>query len=482
MGIYGDLLGYESIEVVSPYTILELHELQIVRRINSHTTLYYTAIIPEDSSDRYIQAATAQDRIVVGRKDGLESVEPIFMGLTTDIAVKAVQGVYFLEVQGVSHSYELDIKLKQRSFQDQTMKYKDLLQQIMTGYPGGDITDHASQSRALEKFIYQGNETDWQFLKRMASRFHTFLIPYDLADQPKLQFGLPEDNGEAAVISDNIPYRIGKNLADYWELSENYLDNLMDSDFTYYLVETGHYYPLGARVTFKQVKFVVAQSTAMLKNGSLLYEYLLCPESGLKQKPRLNWQIVGSSLEGKVIATAKDQVKVHLDIDAKQAKETAWWFPYATFYTAEGNSGFYCMPQLDDHVKVYFPTAREEEGVAVNSIRKNKDGRTTQNPTIKYLGTNQGKTLKLADEELSVTARNKQGERLQIRMKDDTGIEIRSDHEIDITARKNLSIDVGKSASFKAKEEVQMVCGRSSIDMDGITHFKGAVVRIEPKK
>jgi hypothetical protein len=51
MGLIGDLTGYENIEIVSPYGIQQLTELKIVRRVNQHTTLYYTGIIPEAQKD-----------------------------------------------------------------------------------------------------------------------------------------------------------------------------------------------------------------------------------------------------------------------------------------------------------------------------------------------------------------------------------------------------------------------------------------------
>jgi hypothetical protein len=483
MGIYGDLIGYESLEIVSPYALQQLSEIKIVRRLNCHTTLYYTGIIPESQKDRYIQAATAKDSITVNRKDPSGKVEPIFKGLTVDIGVKVVRNIYYLEVQGVSHTAELDIKLRERSFQNKDLKYAEFLNQILSTYSGGSIKDKASNGGTLAKLVVQKDETDWQLLRRQASQFNTFLVPYDLADQPKLWFGLPDEDDGAAELSDDLPYQVGKNLTEYLELSQNYLESLNDTNFTYYIVTTGQDYPLGSMVKFKGVNLIVVQSVAELKSGSLLYEYLLCPPEGLKQKPFYNQQITGASLRGKVIDTNKDQVRVQLDIDQQQDKNTAWWFPFASFYTAEGNSGWYCMPQLGDYLQICFPTCREEEAIATNSVRKDKDScQKTQDPNVKYLGTNHNKELMLAGGELSLTAKNQKEGQIRIKLNDDNGIEIRSDDEIDLTARKNLTFDLERKASIKAKEEVQLICGESSVYMDGITHFKGVEVIIEPQK
>lgn len=480
MAVSSELLGYEDIEIRSPYLMQQLNELKIVRRINCHTKVYYTGIIPEEKQDDYIRRATAEDTFEVIAKYGPVAM-PLFKGLVSNVGIKAVRDIFYLEVEGVSHTAKLDVKLKNRSFQNKDSKFKELLDEVVSGYTGGDIKDNASNGAMLERFTLQREETDWQFVKRLATRFNAFLIPYDLVDQPKIWFGYPDEDAGEIVLPKNLEHHIGKNLLGYSELSENYISSVTETDFVYFVAKTGQYYPLGFEVMFKGLKLIVAQSTAELQDGSLIYEYLLCPKDGLKQKPIWNQRIVGASLEGKVIDRDTDRVRVHLDIDPKQDKNTAWWFPYSTFYTAEGNSGFFCMPQLGDHVQVYFPTAKEEEAIAMDSVRKDKDScPKTQDPGVKYLGTKHGKVLKMGDRELSITVKDQKEGQIFIRFDTKKGVEIRSDNEIDIKARNNLTFDAEKQISIKAKEEVQMVCGESSIDMDGTTHFKSRKNHIRP--
>ncbi|HEY8462938.1 MAG TPA: phage baseplate assembly protein V [Bacillota bacterium] len=482
MGLSGDLTGYENLEILSPYPIQQLTELKITRRINCHTKVYYSGIIPEEQQDHYIRTASCKDSLVINQKSAGKT-RPLFKGRVSAIGVKAVQGVYYLEVEGHSATKELDYKLKDRSFQDHTKKVTELLNQIISAYPGGSIKDQACQGAAVGTLVVQSNETDWQLLMRLASRFNAFLIPDDLADKPKVYFGLPNPATGATVFSDELPYRIGKNLSEYAELSENYLQGMTATDFTYFIVETGQYYPLGTPVKFKGVKLIISQSTAVLKNSTLIYEYQLCPADGLKQKPIYNRKIAGMSLKGKVIDISRDKVRVHLDIDKQQDKDTAWWFPYSSFYTAEGNSGFYCMPQIGDQLLIYFPTVHEEDAVAINSVRKDAEGCSkTQDPSVKYLGTNHGKELMLSEGELSLTAKNRKDGQILIKLNDDHGVEIRSDNELYLTARKNIIFDLEQTATIKAKEEVQLVCGESSINLDGITHLKGVAVSLKPRK
>jgi hypothetical protein len=483
MELNDEMTGYENIEILSPYGIQQLTELQIVRRLNQHTTLYYTGIIPETHQDRYIRTASTDDTLTVLQMTGTGKAEPLFMGITSHIGIKAAHGIYYLEVEGVSHTGRLDIKLRDRSFQDRNMKYGELLQEISSAYPGGVIRDLVGKGAELSQFTLQRNETDWQFLKRLASRFNTVLIPDDRTEHPRLCFGLPEKQRSVAVIADDLPCRVGKNLAGYADLAANYLQSITETDFTYFAVATGRYYPLGSQVTFRDIPLVVAQSVAAMKNGNLRYEYLFCPASGLKQKPIFNRQITGAALEGEVIETDRDRVRVHLEIDQRQAKGKAWWFPCFSFYTAEGNSGFYCPPQNGDRVRVYFPTSREEEGVVMHSVRKDKRScAKTQNPDVKYFGTNYGKELMLSGAELSLTAKDTKEGKIQIKFNDDAGVEIQSDSEIELTARKDMLFDLDRKVVIKAKDEVQLICGDSSIDLDGVVHLKGVGVSLEPQK
>lgn len=477
MGVFGELMGYERIEILSPYLIQQLSELKIVRQLNRHTTLYYTGIIPEANMDSYIQMASPKDTVVVNQRNNLGKPEPLFQGKVAEIGVKVVQGVYYLEVYGISHTGDLDVKLRDRSFQNKDLQYSDLLNQVMQGYPEGRVTDQAGKGKCLGQFTLQRRETDWRLLQRLASRFNTFLVPVDTVAKPELVFGLPDDNTEAVALDDGLPYLTGKDFPGVGGLSETDLHT--DGEGVFYVVECGQDYPLGSKVRFKGMELVVAQSVVELQDSHLHFAYRLYPKSALKNKPFWNRQLTGTAIQGKVIEVEKDRVRVHLKIDDQQDRDTAWWFPCSSAYTAEGNSGFYCMPQLGDQVQVYFPNVCEADGIVTTSVRQNKGVSKTQAPDVKYFGTDKGKELKLGGDELTLTAKDQKEGKIHIKLNDETGVEIRSDNEIYLAAGKNLSFNL-KKATIKAKEEIQLSCGESSINMDGNTHFKGEKVDVGP--
>ncbi len=475
MGNAEKLTVYGDIKLISPYEIKQLNELKIVKKMNDHAVLHFTGIISEEKKDSYIEKATAQDRIEVAQAAG-GSTRTLFKGLVSNIAIRCVRGVYYIEAEGLSSTCLLDVRLIYRSFQNKSMLYGDVLNKVLEGYPGADFQDTASNGSKLDEFTVQYNETDWEFMKRMASRFGSVLTPQADTDSPKFWFGFPR--GKEKSIPEEFHYTVRKDIFRYMDLSGNSRDDTEECEFTYFEVESGNYLDLGDKVKFKEKSLMVFKSTAVMKNGALKFEYILAPENGMKQGRISNSLITGASIEGKVIDTEKDNVKVHLEIDKEQAKEGACWFRYTTSYTAEGNSGWYCMPQIGDSVKLYFPANIEESAVVMSSVRKcGQNHPKTAQPGIKYLQTNYGKHMKLGEKDLEFTAKENV---MFITLDEDKGVDIQSSREITLYSEKNLEIDAKSIQIIANNESIGMTCNeKSSIVMDGEAHVKGTCVSVE---
>nr|WP_225445684.1 phage baseplate assembly protein V [Paenibacillus arenosi] len=200
----------------------------------------------------------------------------------------------------------------------------------------------------------------------------------------------------------------------------------------------------------------------------------------MRQNFIYNDKIVGASLQGKILDVAKDTVKVHLEVDKQQSAGEASWFAYASLYTAEGNSGFYCMPEKGDSVMLYFPDGEEKNATAMSSVRKGGGSSPKHaDPSVKYWGAPNGKELKMTPSEVSLTA---QAGSIFIRMTDDGGIVVKSDKPLTITSKKNMSLDATKKLVISAQEGVEMTCDTSSIILDGQTDIQASVIKVEGLK
>jgi hypothetical protein len=464
----GQVVSYDEIQLILPYEIKYLCDLKIVKEINDHGKIYITGVIPDGKKDSCIQNASIKDIIEVKEKDG----NVLFKGVITQVDVKTVRDIYYVYIEGVSCTYELDVKKTKKSFQNKDMTYNELIKEVLKNYPGADFIDTAAEGKKTEKFIIQYDETDWEFLKRMASHFNVPLVPDFNNDKPKFWFGIPK--GDSKGNLEEYHYSVSKTIGVYRELSENDIKEIEEKEFTYYEIETDKLLFIGDKVQYKNINLVVYKITSEIIKGVLKHLYVLAPEKGLSQKTILNNRVFKASVEGKIIDVEEDKVRIHLEIDDKQNKDEAYWFLYSTFYTSEGSTGWYCMPEINDSVKLYFPTNKEEEGIVINSIRRTKKGDKIDDPNVKYFRTKFKKEKMYDKEQLMISAKD---DKVLIRLHEDRGIEIFSDSEVKIKADENIEIGA-EEIDMKAADEVTMKCKSSSIKMNGTTHIRGTLVKV----
>ncbi len=464
------VLEGHNIEVV-PFNIMP-NSLNIHKKINDHARADFTALVPEGEKDKYLLQTKSQTAIEIKYKDSSGST-CLFKGIIKHIEVKAIKDVYFLYVEAVSYTFNLDVKLKRRSFQNKDMTYKKLIDEVMEGY-SGDYKDTASKGENTDKFIIQYDETDWTFLMRMASRFNTGLVVDVFSDKPKFWFGIPE--GDKKGNLEEFNYSVSKRIDDFRMSSENYIDGIDERDFIYYKIVTDKLFNIGDTINFEDKSLFVSESVAYISKGVFLHEYTLNPKNGMSQNRIFNENVLGASVEGKVIEIKEDKLRLHLEeIDNDQKQDEAFWFPYSTYYTTEGQTGWYCMPELDDYVKLYFPNNKEEEGVVINSIRKRtKGGDFIKDPEVKFFRTKYGKEIMFNEKEIMITGKD---EEVLIRLVGEEGIEIYSKKDIKIKADKDISIESGKTIQISAGSKINLECKASQIEMNGVTTIKGSKVK-----
>ena len=486
--------------VVMPYNI-RVSEIEITQQMNEHATLRLTGVIPDELEDSYVYMTDAETAIEVLQIGSNGQSTPIFNGLALDVQVKMVMGTYYLEVKAVSHTYKLDVKKKNQTYQNASMPYSELINVCIADQPGADFMDHVTKGASLGSFTMQYLETDWEFLKRMASRFHTGLVPDTIHGAAKFYFGVPFQPGNTPKM-DALNYRVKKAIGNFLISSKNHLDSITDSDYMYYEVESTQSFKIGNEVTFQSMKLYVYKIVSKLKNGLLKHIYTLTPQNGFNVHTTYNQAIIGASIQGKVIDVAGDKIRIHVNFDEGQEKDTAYWFPYSTIYASEDNTGWYFMPELSDNVRIYFPSNREDEGIAISSVSKappqsgamlaatnptsqdgggqsgatapedsRQDPMRMADPDVKTLRTKHGKQILLAPDRIVIS-----GGGLMISLMDDNGISIISDKNINLKATDKVVINA-KQIMINANEKIEMTCKDNSIKMEDKMEIKGTEVR-----
>lgn len=466
--------AYQNV-AIAPYELSNLLELTITKRLNEHGRLSFTGVIPADKKDSYVKDTEAQTVVEVSQIGEDGEATALFKGIVIRIEVRNVGDTYTLHVEAASVSYILDVQVKDRSFQNIDQSYTDLIYQVLEDYSGAQVNDTATNGAKTGQLIVQYQETDWQFLNRLASRFHAPIIPTSIYLEAKFYFG-PSDQTKRDPL-ENVHYTICKKLGDFRVITGNADPELQETDFIEYDVESPQPFELGDNVTFGDQSLYIREVISRLQGDVVKHSYRLTPKGGLSRKEIPNPRLSGTSLAGQVLAVEKDKVRVKLVIDAAQNVDEAYWFPYTSAYTAEGHSGWYCMPEVDDTVRIFFPDHREENAVALASVRQDSEASATNqvsDPDVKYFRTKSGKVLKFAPGEILVSAKDGS---IFIRLNDEDGIEIKSEKGIQLAAKEDLSIAGQKKVSISAQKELSIDCKGSSILLDGQATIKGSKIR-----
>lgn len=468
MGIVEAATGTWNLKCQSPYPVHSIQNIHMERKAGGHARLFLTAVLPEEQQDREIDmTANGENISLIETGERGQEIRKLFQGIIQEVGVRDVQGVYILELEAVSYSYLLDIEPRIRSFQHSEMECEDVIRQVLSAYPKSDLIDYVSSGTKLGGLTVQYRETDWQFLRRIASRFGAVVIPEVTADAPKLYFGVP-DGGYHELKDQN--YTVTRDLHALKMSWSAGAADVKEADFTSYRVETRRWFGLGDTVQFQGQELRVAAAESRLRQGMLIHTYTLSPHSGIRENEIRNDELAGASLEGKILAVTKDTVKVHLDVDATQAEHEASWMPYSAVYASDGG-GFYCMPQAGDSVQVYFGSGREQDAFAMGSVRRGSSpSPKTADPATKSWGTNFGKEMRMTDAEMSLIATEGS---LFITL-DDGGISITSNSGIQIKTVQDLVLDSEKCIEIEAKEILFLQCGDSSLVLDGMSDLRGS--------
>lgn len=477
--------------IVAPYQIKQLLEVEIRQKINEHSTLYLKGILVNAQEESYAELKAEGTNVVLSAYDESGDEHIIFQGVVKDIKIQVAQDTRHIEVYAVSYSYLLDIEKKSRSFQNKKKSYTDLIRQVTGGYSDADVIDFASNGAPTDKFIIQHMETDWQFLKRLASYFNTGLICDVRFDAPKYFFGVPE--GQHLEL-DNANYSVKKNLKRFNQLAENGVNGLSEGDFICYEVETNCVVRVGDVVMFQQKQLYVSEIISKTHNGLFINQLFLMPKNGLGQLYKSNINAVGASFSGHILETKNDLVKVSLNIDRGHDPGEPCYFPYSTIYSSQDGSGWYCMPEIGDTVRIYCPDGEDDHAYAISSVHEqvdpdlmpqgndgNKRNGGASGVTGGYSGMRDDpgvKSLKYGSNEVRLTSEGVYiiTENAVITMTED-GIVMMSDNDITFKSQKNIIMNADQEVSIVGVAEVGLCSESATVLMTDNVEIVGQEVK-----
>jgi len=450
-----------------------LQVFRMCQELNDHGKCWLEGIVMDGCKDDFIKENNSQRKVTVevGGKT-------VFVGVINQISVYQDGNVYRFQILLNTCTVLMDLKKKRRSFQDKGMPYRKLVQEIAGSYDGGDVIDSLSQGEATGTLLVQYDETDWEFLVRLASRFHGSVVPAGEFGAPKLFFGAVKEKHVGPLAQHS--YSIEKSLLQYKQMEENGFADYLEADALRFVVEDREYYEIGSGVTYQNAQLYIGKVEAQLVKGEVIFRYELRTKQGMGQPKRYAKRLAGASIEGEVLEAVKDKVKVKLEIDESQDAGTAWEFPYQTMYTAGGEGGWYCMPEKGDKVMVYFPDSTEADAVGTSSSRDLQENKRTESPEIKFFRTIYGKEIRFTKEAVEIICADMDSGEVTSRivLHQDEGIELSSKDSISILSSKGIRLAAEDEIELQASDRIDLHCKKSRIRMDTMIDIAGPDVRI----
>ena len=279
---------------------------------------------------------------------------------------------------------------KYRVFQDTSLMFSDIINEINKDYADKKLEIKYSDiaKKQIGNLVVQFDETDWEFLVRLASQLKTGMF---VIEQGIILFGIVEMGEikkENKYFSDYSLVRDYKNL--YYKVQSNKVINLGDTVFI--SKNTGEN---DKDSSGNKGNFSVLKTRIFLKDFILKSEFLATDISGYHIFKKYNEKIKGCRIEANVERVFEDNGIAKMEVkfgeglkkivqerSNDESNDKAYddygikRFPlsYQTFYS-QTNTGFFCTPEVNDTVEVYFPNEDERFAKVSWAINNKGNGR-----------------------------------------------------------------------------------------------------------
>lgn len=450
-------ITYENINIAGvPFS--QLRELEIRHAPNQHGTAKLTGLIPYQDALEFVHRVDEAFAIDI-TTSAQGQPRQLFYGLITQLSHEKQNDFALVTVEAKTTSVILDVAPMNKTFQRTTMTYGELLSKLVgsRGTVTVTVTDKPTGA-----FIIQCNETDWQFIVRMASAFGVPACANITAKKPYIYVGPPPVSKTRELKT--VEYHSEKSVSAYNTFSAMQTGAMAD-DFAGDWLTSFDYAYIGDQLNLNGKMLYIKAVRASLKDGNLVCEYGVGRKTGFVAPAISNTQASGKMMTGIVQAVERDKVQVFFNsIDQAYDGGGDWWFPYSTAYSSQDGSGWYSMPAVGDEVRIFFPSGSEKDAFAASSIQKTPGAKVTDKI---WSGPN-GKKILLTEEGLMIIGREG---KLFIGLTDEKGIEIISDKNITITSAGNVNIQAGNTINLQAENHILLGTESAYVDIrkEGIT-------------
>ena len=420
---------------IGEHTVGKIKYIASLQQIN-----IYDAAIDKDEDIKIIISGRSN----ISNENGASNDKMFLNGIIDDIKLSEIKtGSLVVEITCISKSVLLDRIPRYRSFQDSSLTYSAIAEEINKNYGanGEKIISVGEDMKEVPRMTIQYNETDWEYLKRLASYTGQPVMPY----YDKVLVGFLKNQ---AVQTPNTTY------SQYGKSKKNKRTMYKITGTEVYAVSTPIKLKTRNRASGEDVEndYFLIESKIYNEGNTLKCEYTLGKQTDYFVDPIPHEKIRGAVIEARTVHIArtdesksnhgrtdgssdnlegrtigakplnkyiekaensqnenvKERVKAS-DIavmtlnltegllklgENGQSFEDKYagksYFPYVTPYS-QSNTGFTPAPEVNDRVALYFPNGNETHAIVLGAVNNDGNGRFTNPDKRNFtLGNSQG--------------------------------------------------------------------------------------------
>ena len=443
--------------ILEPFELLQVLQCIGMVRENEHGYMIISGYIQQNKEEEYCQLFTQNTWANVRILDEEGNNAILFTGIVTEGEISVINGLKILRIKINTGTYLMDLKKHTRSFQNSKYTYNEIMSSLADSYKEYKYIMCSENEKDIHRFLCQYQETDWQFAKRVASCGGVVLYANYIGMGVKFYFGRPFGVNRGKI-----------NLTEY-SVKQSETEIM-------YEVKMRELFEIGDTVEFEGKNLHIARRYTEFAKGELYHIYTLVEYDTENKRTEYNDKLIGISLDAIVEKVEKTSVMVSIKKDENKKSGTRW-FPFATVYSSPDGTGWYCMPEIGDNVRLYFPSNKEDDAYVFSAAHLSSgDSVFRVNPENKSIMNKQGKEILLKPDAILIT--NNKG--MSIELSDKNGISIISDKAITLESQESIEItSVTSNIDMVSPKKISLKQGDTSVELSDKMVMRGTKIRLE---
>ena len=233
---------------VSYFNYVAITELTIDQKVGEHAEARIRGNIQDKDVEEYKRLLTEKIWVTISGQDENGENRILMTGIIAGFSLECLQHIYTLELRIKSGTYLMDGRKHFRSFQNQSATYLDVMELINQTYGEAGVMAQADVCASVD-FLLQYRETDWEFIKRVASRFGLAVTPESAREGVFYYVG---NSQYASYETEEIlDCQSGKLVDAFMQNGANGTGSLKELDYVEYRLSTREVYRLWDFLTAK---------------------------------------------------------------------------------------------------------------------------------------------------------------------------------------------------------------------------------------